>query len=420
MNALIRLLINLQGLKLIRHGLAALGGYLAAQGVGSDTTNLVALGGSLLALAFSVGCSLWMKSKPAQSTVEMVRDIGGALVTQAMPAIVGWLTAHGHTGGMNTEEILFFLLNFIASMFVKPDAAKPVKSPGLRFGRMPSVLWMLFLMSTLSATATLLAKEHPSSSFPARRAMGWKQDRAGVKDPSFDKLRAVRSLGEIASKSDLSGLMPPIYDQGGVGSCTGNGVAAILDYARYKTHDCPCWIYPSRLFIYYLEREREGTVNEDAGAQIRTGIDVVTEIGAARESLWPYQESHWMLMPSNEAYADATRWQAVHGYKLDHTDGRSIRIALTGGYPVVFGCLLYSGIDRVTYDQPVLEMPRKGERTIGGHCMVIVGHDDDSRLYKVRNSWGIGWGKDGYLWMPYAYVHSAKLSGDFWVIDRTE
>lgn len=251
-----------------------------------------------------------------------------------------------------------------------------------------------------------------------RPPSGWKQDKSGIIDPSFSALKVFRA-GKIATSSDLAKLMPPIYDQGQTGSCTGNGVAAILDYARAKQRGT-AWMHPSRLFIYFEERVLEGTVNQDAGAQIRHGIDVITDTGACKESTWPYIESRFAVKPSSRSYVEAASYQALHGYKVDFTDKRSIRIALTSGYPVVFGALLYPGIDKITWRNATLEMPRKGERSVGGHCMVIVGHDDAKQLYKVRNSWGIGWGRDGHLWIPYDYIHSQKICGDFWVIDQAE
>ena len=45
---------------------------------------------------------------------------------------------------------------------------------------------------------------------------------------------------------------------------------------------------PSKLFIYYNEREIEGTVNIDCGAQLRDGIKSVNAQGVCKETLYPY------------------------------------------------------------------------------------------------------------------------------------
>ena len=38
---------------------------------------------------------------------------------------------------------------------------------------------------------------------------------------------------------------------------------------------------------------------------------------------------------------------------------------------------------------------------LGGHCIAIVGYDDELGAWLVRNSWGTDWGMDGYAWVKY-------------------
>ena len=58
-------------------------------------------------------------------------------------------------------------------------------------------------------------------------------------------------------------------------------------------------------------------------------------------------------------------------------------------------------------------MPQAHEQPLGGHEVLMVGYDDATRLFKIRNSWGPGWGQHGYFQMPYAYATNAKLASDF-------
>jgi C1A family cysteine protease len=47
---------------------------------------------------------------------------------------------------------------------------------------------------------------------------------------------------------------------------------------------------------------------------------------------------------------------------------------------------------------------------------MAVGYDDASEQFTIRNSWGSSWGLQGYFKLPYAYMSSHRLAGDFWTI----
>jgi C1A family cysteine protease len=42
----------------------------------------------------------------------------------------------------------------------------------------------------------------------------------------------------------------------------------------------------------------------------------------------------------------------------------------------------------------------------GYHAVAIVGYDDQKHAFKVKNSWGTGWGDGGYFWIDYNEMHS--------------
>jgi C1A family cysteine protease len=96
-----------------------------------------------------------------------------------------------------------------------------------------------------------------------------------------------------------------------------------------------------------------------------------------------------------------------------------MKACLAAGYPFVFGFTVYESFEgpqvAQTGDVP---MPAPGEQVMGGHAVVAVGYDEASSRFVVRNSWGTGWGKQGYFTMPYAYLTQAHpaLASDFWTI----
>ena len=50
------------------------------------------------------------------------------------------------------------------------------------------------------------------------------------------------------------------------------------------------------------------------------------------------------------------------------------------------------------------------------HAMQIVGVNVEEGHWIVRNSWGPGFGMDGYFTMPYDYLLERRMSADFWTI----
>ena len=90
---------------------------------------------------------------------------------------------------------------------------------------------------------------------------------------------------------NLSNDMIPIFDQGSIGSCTGNAISACYAYQYKLQHNSEMEIktyIPSRLFIYYNERLLSNRVSIDSGSSIKDGIKAINQFGTCPEELWPY------------------------------------------------------------------------------------------------------------------------------------
>ena len=62
-------------------------------------------------------------------------------------------------------------------------------------------------------------------------------------------------------------------------------------------------------------------------------------------------------------------------------------------------------------------MPNKRKETrLGGHCVCMVGYNDINSTFICANSWGSGWGQNGFFFLPYNYIKDATLSIDFTVL----
>jgi C1A family cysteine protease len=180
---------------------------------------------------------------------------------------------------------------------------------------------------------------------------------------------------------------------------------------------------PSRLFIYYNERDMEGTIGEDAGAEIRDGIKSVNHLGAPAERYWPYAIGKFTRRPTKAAYTRALARQALTYERIDNHRLGDIKRCLAGGHPFVFGFAVYDYFESADMERDgVLRMPEPGEDMLGGHAVLAVGYDDGREAVLVRNSWGPDWvpSMRGHFWMPYSYITTTDLCDDFWTITLVE
>src|SRR5947209_1398220 len=80
---------------------------------------------------------------------------------------------------------------------------------------------------------------------------GWIPDLPDHRDQMYTAPLA--HAAPLPPSVDLRTACPPVYDQGQLGSCTANAIAAALEFDRMKQKLDDVFV-PSRLFIYYNER----------------------------------------------------------------------------------------------------------------------------------------------------------------------
>ncbi len=236
------------------------------------------------------------------------------------------------------------------------------------------------------------------------RGYGWRPQLPDARDRVY-----ARRLTSLPPECDLRPAMPPVYDQGQLGSCTGNAIAGAMEYERDRQGLSD--FIPSRLFVYYNERALEGTVSSDAGAAIRDGIKVVNTEGVCPETLWPYNIGMFAVKPPQRCYVAAKKDTAVQ-YEAIATLG-DLRDAIASSLAVVFGFTVHQSFESQTVAQTgVMPLPGRGDPVVGGHAVVAVGYSDPNSQLIVRNSWGASWGDHGYFYMPYEYLTGSKVSSD--------
>ena len=260
-----------------------------------------------------------------------------------------------------------------------------------------------------------------------RLVPGWNRQPEDPRDYHFAAPAPI--IAALPPKVDLRPNCPPPYNQGRIGSCTANAIAGAIEFCQ-RAEGIPSFT-PSRLFIYWNERDMEGTVSRDAGAFIRDGMKSVNSVGVPKESRWSYDDTPadpaTGIFPANAkartkpncfAYryakdADVIAYLAV-SQSLDQ-----LRACLAAGFPFVFGFVVFPSFEtgEVT-ETGTVPMPGANERPLGGHAVLGVGYDDSIARILVRNSWGPDWGMGGYFTLPYEYITNPTLASDFWTVRK--
>ncbi len=251
-----------------------------------------------------------------------------------------------------------------------------------------------------------------------RKGLGWRPDVPDIRDFRYGQRGVIKKQKSIPRSYDLRHLCPPVYDQGQLGACTAFAIGSLYQFLQRKQGQEDYRM--SELFIYYNERDYEGTVDSDSGAMIRTGMKVVNKLGAAANVEWPYEIKKFRNRPFEDAYGNALNHQSIT-YESIPRDVTVLKQLIYQGFPFVFGFAVYESFyDSEVANSGLMRMPQQDETMLGGHAVMGVGYDDDKQMFVIRNSWSEEWGDFGYFYMPYAYIMEPRLSMDFWTMRTVE
>ncbi len=277
----------------------------------------------------------------------------------------------------------------------------------------------------------------------SKYGMGWIPDYPDIRDYT-DKTEEVKAVLEptglmksrkSANSADLREWCSPIENQKMLGSCTAHAGAGVIEYYERKAFGRH--IDASRLFLYKVTRNLM-KMKGDTGAFLRTTMGAMVLFGVPPEEYWPYtdDEKGFDQEPPPFCYAYAQNFQTIKYFRHDLPAAKGeevlnkVKTYLSKGHPTMFGFTVYNSIEQAEKTGKI-PFPSPKEKIEGGHAIVTVGYDDKMKITNkygkvettgallIRNSWGAGWGEEGYGWLPYEYVLKG-LADDFWAILKKE
>lgn len=233
------------------------------------------------------------------------------------------------------------------------------------------------------------------SVIPLEKMLGGVIKKAGVNPENYEYDKHFSAAKELPVRKSIKKKMKHVYKQHG-GSCTSN---AALGCDAYYYHSDE-W-EPSHIFTYHNQKKMDGSsMKKDDGSQVETALQCVRKYGACDAKVWPNTKP-FGTKPSKAAYANGLKGHEVTKY-YRVKNLRQIKEALCKGYPVAIAMdWAFTSIDGNTW---VLTSPtdEEIEECDSGHAVVVVGYDDETKLFEIRNSWGKGWANSGYAYVTYS------------------
>ena len=240
----------------------------------------------------------------------------------------------------------------------------------------------------------------------------------GFEDKVQPKMKAASIVTD--AEIDLRPFTSPRHNQMHSSSCVAQAVVKALEIQRILKHGKDAHVDLSRLAVYYLARNLmfPPATNEDGGTFVRLACDTLRRYGVCTEEEWPfdlgkvYTPPSWMAM--RKAYVHKIdSFYTIRARGQDRVE--SVILALAAGCPVVFGAAVGRNWNDYRTFITGHEEPLKPPKDITGwHATVILGWKDGQFI--GENSWGKGWGHDGFYYMSPEYIASDDHVHDFWVM----
>jgi len=203
----------------------------------------------------------------------------------------------------------------------------------------------------------------------------------------------------------VNGWLPPVRDQGAESSCTGYAIAYGRALMRYR-HTGQYTEY-SPHYLYWQERKREGTTNQDTGAYPRDAMKVLRKLGIATEAQMPYWRGNYEDPATDADNANAFPYRVTR-YLRCH-DLSAIKTEIAMGNPVLIGLYVTESFERTN---GLIDVPSPWEQILGGHAICPTSYTDNADYpgggyVTFINSWGSGWSLGGYASLSYSFFQSS-------------
>ncbi len=255
--------------------------------------------------------------------------------------------------------------------------------------------------------ANWIAGENPISKLTPeeqKRLLGVKN---GPKQNTHPPTKAVSAYSLAPSldwRNNGGNYVTAVRNQANCGSCWAHSAVAALESATLIANKTPNTELNLSEQVLISCCSSLCSPNGDCnGGYVEKAADFLRDHGAPAESCYPYVMNGYCAgaCPNWQASAYKIRnWQWVVDY--DKSEGPSVEAIKAGLQygPLAITYAVYA--DFFGYTTGVYK--HVSGIIAGFHAVLVVGYDDPGQYFIVKNSWGTGWGEQGYFRIAYSEV----------------
>lgn len=202
----------------------------------------------------------------------------------------------------------------------------------------------------------------------------------------------------------------PIQNQGACGSCVSFGSSAAVESAMLIGTDNPnLGIQLSEAQLFYCVARSQGRLCEgpSGGWYVPPALNAYQFPGIADAACYPYtagdQNCTGLCANWQQRVTNITGWHTL-------TSVNDMKVWLATRGPLVSCLTVYD--DFMYYAGGVYQ--HSTGNLDGGHCICVIGYDDNQGAWICKNSWGTGWGMAGFFLIAYG---QCGIDAQMWAVE---
>lgn len=219
---------------------------------------------------------------------------------------------------------------------------------------------------------------------------------------------------DLPNEFDLSEFLPPVGNQGNMGSCTSWAISYYMKSMQERIQSSGSQVLSP---AYTYNQISQGVCG---GTALTETLDILKEQGVSSWLSFPYSDTDCTTQPSDEIIQAAAE-NKISDYKGLSGDNmvNEMKTLLTQQTSVIISTTISKEFGRrdveglAAYREHVVNYSETG-----CHALLVVGYSDFNNAFKVVNSWGTDWGNSGFVWIDYkAFENVSDDTAAFRVIN---